>query len=63
MICAIGMGVAGLFPAFSREDGSVWHFRHYTLTAISVFELARNPDFANLPVIPEGIYRSSIYRC
>jgi putative intracellular protease/amidase len=55
VICAIGMGVAALFPAY--EDGNVWSFRRFTLTAISVFELARNPDFANLPVIPEDVIK------
>jgi len=54
-ITAIGMGVVALFPAF--EDGNVWSFRRFTLTAISVFELARNPDFANLPVIPEDVIK------
>lgn len=54
-ICAIGMGVSGLFSAM--EDGDIWSFRRYTLTAVSVFELARSPDFANLPVIPEDVIK------
>ncbi|KAH6937383.1 hypothetical protein HPB50_027527 [Hyalomma asiaticum] len=32
-ICAIGMGVAGLFSAM--EDSDVWSFRRCTLTAVS----------------------------
>ncbi|KAH7968995.1 hypothetical protein HPB52_013538 [Rhipicephalus sanguineus] len=40
-ICAIGMGVAGLFSAM--EDSDVWSFRR--------------PDFANLPVIPEDVIK------
>ncbi|CAG2163157.1 unnamed protein product [Oppiella nova] len=55
VICAIGMGVAALFPAY--DDGNVWSFRRFTLTAISVFELTRNPDFANLPIIPEDVIK------
>ncbi|XP_076328712.1 glutamine amidotransferase-like class 1 domain-containing protein 1 isoform X1 [Tachypleus tridentatus] len=54
-ICAIAMGVVGLFPAM--EDSSSWSFRRYTLTSVSVFELARDPDFASLPVIPEDIIK------
>ncbi|KAH7954306.1 hypothetical protein HPB49_017346 [Dermacentor silvarum] len=62
-ICAIGMGVAGLFSAM--DDSDVWSFRRCTLTAVSVFELARSPDFANLPVIPEDVIkdRGALYSC
>lgn len=54
-ICAVGMGVVGLFSAI--EDGGKWCFQRYTLTSTSVFELARSPDFATLPIIPEDIIK------
>lgn len=62
-ICAVGLGVAGLFPAF--EDGNIWSFRRFTLTTISVFELVSNADFSNLPLIPEDVIkdRGALYSC
>ncbi|XP_022246412.1 glutamine amidotransferase-like class 1 domain-containing protein 1 isoform X2 [Limulus polyphemus] len=54
-MCAVGMGVVGLFPAV--EDGDSWSFKRFTLTSVSVFELARDPDFATLPIIPEDILK------
>ncbi|XP_063228081.1 glutamine amidotransferase-like class 1 domain-containing protein 1 [Bacillus rossius redtenbacheri] len=51
IICAIGLGVAGLLSARS-EEGASWGFKGYSLTGPSLFELARRPDFADLPVIP-----------
>lgn len=62
-ICAIGMGVAGLFPALGK-DGH-WCFEDYSMTCTSVFELARNADFPSLPVIPEEFIRDNCakYSC
>lgn len=62
-ICAIGMGVAGLFSA-SNRDGS-WKFKGYSMTSTSVFELARLPYFGSLPVIPEDFIKehSASYSC
>ncbi|KAH3890419.1 glutamine amidotransferase-like class 1 domain-containing protein 1 [Dreissena polymorpha] len=53
-ICAIGLGVAGLFPCIT--DG-VWCFEDYSLTCTSVFELARSTDFPTLPLIPEDFIK------
>ncbi|XP_054714587.1 glutamine amidotransferase-like class 1 domain-containing protein 1 [Uloborus diversus] len=61
-VCAIGMGVAALFSA--NEDDT-WCFSKYSLTATSIFELARNPHFENIPVIPEEVIRNKLatYSC
>ncbi|XP_066996581.1 glutamine amidotransferase-like class 1 domain-containing protein 1 isoform X3 [Anabrus simplex] len=55
-ICAIGLGVAGLFSAKIEEDKS-WGFKTYSLTGSSVFELAQKPNFSDLAVIPEDAVR------
>ncbi|XP_041366057.1 glutamine amidotransferase-like class 1 domain-containing protein 1 [Gigantopelta aegis] len=55
-VCAIGMGVAGLCAA-RTEDGKGWHLEDYSLTAPSVFELAREPEFATLPIILEDFIK------
>ncbi|KAF4524643.1 hypothetical protein B566_EDAN013752 [Ephemera danica] len=52
LICAIGMGVAGLFSAFEETDGP-WGFKSYAMTGSSVHELSRSASFATLVVIPE----------
>lgn len=61
-ICAVGMGVAGLFSA-TEED--TWAFHRYSLTSSSVFELARLADFENIPIIPEDVIkdRLGMYSC
>lgn len=51
-ICAIGMGVTALCCA-KKENTDIWCFEDYSLTTISLYELARNPEFPNLPIIPE----------
>ncbi|GAB6028604.1 Glutamine amidotransferase-like class 1 domain-containing protein 1 [Chamberlinius hualienensis] len=56
-ICGIGSGVAALFSAIDVDHSSTWSFRRYCMTAISVFELAKNVDFAKLPIIPEDIIK------
>ncbi|XP_021917830.1 glutamine amidotransferase-like class 1 domain-containing protein 1 isoform X1 [Zootermopsis nevadensis] len=56
LICAIGLGVAGLLSA-QVEENSSWGLKTYSLTGSSVFELARLPDFAGLAVIPEDAVR------
>ncbi|XP_062577636.1 glutamine amidotransferase-like class 1 domain-containing protein 1 isoform X1 [Saccostrea cucullata] len=55
-ICAIGMGVAALCSA-RLPDSKHWGFKDYSLTGPSVFELARNQDFASLPVIVEDFIK------
>ncbi|KAL4225770.1 Glutamine amidotransferase-like class 1 domain-containing protein 1 [Mactra antiquata] len=61
-ICAIGMGVAGLFPAHVNNQ---WCFEDYSMTSTSLYELARNSDFPNLPVIPEDYIKDNLakYSC
>ncbi|KFM77592.1 hypothetical protein X975_19022, partial [Stegodyphus mimosarum] len=61
-ICAIGMGVAALFSACDEDS---WSFSKYSLTSISVFELARNPDFESIPIIPEDVVKDRLatYSC
>ncbi|XP_023229847.1 glutamine amidotransferase-like class 1 domain-containing protein 1 [Centruroides sculpturatus] len=54
-ICAIGMGVAGLFSAV--DEHSSWCFKRYVLTSTSVFELARTKDFESSPLIPEDVIK------
>jgi len=63
-ICAIGMGVVGLFSAF--ENGKIWCFNRFTMTTLSVFELASSAEsFAKLPLIPEDVIkeRGGLYSC
>ncbi|CAL1283648.1 unnamed protein product [Larinioides sclopetarius] len=61
-ICAIGMGVAALFSA---DEGDKWSFSSYSLTAPSIFEMARSPDFETIPVIPEDLIKEKLatYSC
>ncbi|XP_015913383.1 glutamine amidotransferase-like class 1 domain-containing protein 1 [Parasteatoda tepidariorum] len=61
-ICAIGMGVAALFPAIEEE---FWLFSKYSLTSLSVFELAKNVDFDSISVIPEDVIKDRLgtYSC
>ncbi|KAL3841748.1 hypothetical protein ACJMK2_019851 [Sinanodonta woodiana] len=54
-LCAVGMGVAGLFGA--KKDNGSWCFEDYSLTGPSVFEEARHPEFASLSVIPEDFIK------
>ncbi|XP_059470958.1 glutamine amidotransferase-like class 1 domain-containing protein 1 [Neocloeon triangulifer] len=56
LVCAIGMGVAGLFSAKKEEDKK-WAFKSYALTGLSVLELCRVPNFATLKIIPEDVAR------
>jgi putative intracellular protease/amidase len=56
LICAIGLGVAGLLSAHSDKN-STWGLKAYSLTGSSLFELARLPDFADFTVIPEDAVR------
>lgn len=55
LICAIGMGVVSLFPAF--EKAKVWCFRRFKMTASTVFELTRHPDFDKLNFLPEDVIK------
>ena len=50
-ICAIGLGVAALFCA--KEENKQWCFEDYSITAPSVYELARSTEFSTLPLITE----------
>ncbi|GBL92086.1 Glutamine amidotransferase-like class 1 domain-containing protein 1 [Araneus ventricosus] len=61
-ICAIGMGVAALFSA---DEEDKWSFSKYSLTAPSIFEMARSPDFETIPVIPEDLIKEKLatYSC
>lgn len=54
-ICALGLGVAGLFSATEKDNS--WKFCGYSMTAASVFELVRTPYFSTLPIIPEDYIR------
>ncbi|XP_052801073.1 glutamine amidotransferase-like class 1 domain-containing protein 1 isoform X2 [Mya arenaria] len=55
-ICAVGLGVAGLFSTV--HDG-IWSFEDYSLTCTCLYELARNPEFPSLPVIPEDFVKDN----
>ncbi|GFY57944.1 glutamine amidotransferase-like class 1 domain-containing protein 1 [Trichonephila inaurata madagascariensis] len=61
-ICAIGMGVAALFSA---NDDDNWLFSKYSLTSISIFEMAKSPDFENYSIIPEDMIKDKLasYSC
>jgi putative intracellular protease/amidase len=53
-ICAVGIGVAGLFCA---TENNSWKFKAFSMTSASVFELARTSYFSNLPIIPEDFIK------
>uniref|UniRef100_A0A3B5QXP3 Glutamine amidotransferase-like class 1 domain-containing protein 1 n=2 Tax=Xiphophorus TaxID=8082 RepID=A0A3B5QXP3_XIPMA len=53
-VCAVGQGVSALCCA---TEGQKWIFSDYSLTGPSVFELVRQPDFANLPLIVEDFVK------
>ncbi|XP_012720696.1 glutamine amidotransferase-like class 1 domain-containing protein 1 [Fundulus heteroclitus] len=55
-VCAVGQGVSALCCA---TEGQRWIFGGYSLTGPSVFELVRQPDFANLPLIVEDFVKDS----
>uniref|UniRef100_A0A3P9P4P4 Glutamine amidotransferase-like class 1 domain-containing protein 1 n=1 Tax=Poecilia reticulata TaxID=8081 RepID=A0A3P9P4P4_POERE len=55
-VCAVGQGVSALCCA---TDGQKWIFSGYSVTGPSVFELVRQPDFANLPLIVEDFVKDS----
>ncbi|XP_017261695.1 glutamine amidotransferase-like class 1 domain-containing protein 1 isoform X3 [Kryptolebias marmoratus] len=55
-VCAVGQGVSALCCA---TEGQRWIFSGYSLTGPSVFELVREPDFANLPLIVEDFVKDS----
>eukprot|EP00128_Syssomonas_multiformis_P004638 Colp12_sorted_trinity150504_noHs@363 len=56
-ICAVGLGVAGLFPATDRDG---WKLKGFCMTAPSLLEQARQPDFNKLPVITEDFIRDHL---
>ncbi|CAB3367244.1 Hypothetical predicted protein [Cloeon dipterum] len=56
LVCAIGMGVSGLFSAKKEEDQK-WAFKSYSLTGASVLELCRYSNFSTLKVVPEDMAR------
>ncbi|KAK7865399.1 hypothetical protein R5R35_001880 [Gryllus longicercus] len=58
LVCAIGMGVAGLLSAKTPGE-TCWGFKAYSLTGSSVFELARRSNFADLAVLPEDAIRDA----
>ncbi|XP_064601648.1 glutamine amidotransferase-like class 1 domain-containing protein 1 [Liolophura sinensis] len=57
-LCAIGPGVAGLCGA-RQEDKKSWSFADYSMTAPSIFEIARTPEFAILPILLEDFIKDS----
>ncbi|CAB3984601.1 glutamine amidotransferase-like class 1 domain-containing 1 [Paramuricea clavata] len=56
-ICAVGYGVAALFSAKNENNKSSWSFKNYSLTAPSLFELARAENFNSLPIIAEDFIK------
>jgi len=56
------MGVAALFSAMNDDS---WDFSKYSLTATSVFELAKYASFENIPIIPEDVIKDRLatYSC
>ncbi|XP_046846267.1 glutamine amidotransferase-like class 1 domain-containing protein 1 [Xenia sp. Carnegie-2017] len=56
-ICAVGYGVAALFSARGEGEKSLWSFKNYSLTAPSLFEVAKTDNFNTLPIIPEDFIR------
>ncbi|XP_022083617.1 glutamine amidotransferase-like class 1 domain-containing protein 1 [Acanthaster planci] len=59
-VCAIGMGVAALISdRESSQPGAKWAYCGYSLTAPSVYELARSPTFSSLPIIPEDFIKDN----
>lgn len=61
-VCAIGIGVAALFSAM---DDDIWAFYKYSLTSISVFEMAKNGGLENIPLVPEDVIKDRLatYSC
>ncbi|KAL5006693.1 hypothetical protein ScPMuIL_015499 [Solemya velum] len=57
-VCAIGLGVAALCGA-KTADKKAWVLENYSLTAPSVYELARTPDFSSMPVILEDFVKDN----
>ncbi|KAK3767057.1 hypothetical protein RRG08_054105 [Elysia crispata] len=55
-ICAIGHGVAGLCSA-RGEDGKSWELEGFCLTAPSLFEVARLPEFPTMPIVLEDFVK------
>ncbi|ELU12852.1 hypothetical protein CAPTEDRAFT_219247 [Capitella teleta] len=53
-ICTIGMGVAALFCCHCNNQ---WRFANYSLTSTTVFELAKEPYFSDMKIIPEDYIR------
>ncbi|XP_071809473.1 glutamine amidotransferase-like class 1 domain-containing protein 1 [Asterias amurensis] len=59
-VCAIGMGVAALCcDKDVNTPGAKWAYSGYSLTAPSVYELARSPTFSNLPIILEDYIKDN----
>ncbi|KAK2157347.1 hypothetical protein LSH36_193g08055 [Paralvinella palmiformis] len=57
-ICAIGMGVAAL-SCVKDQTAKKWRFSNYSMTATSVYELARMPYFGSVPIIPEDYIKDN----
>ena len=57
-VCAVGKGEAGLFSA-CKEGEQFWLFKKYSLTSLSVYDLAFQPRFAFLPVVPEDFLNNN----
>eukprot|EP00066_Takifugu_rubripes_P004391 XP_003967732.2 PREDICTED: Parkinson disease 7 domain-containing protein 1-like isoform X1 [Takifugu rubripes] len=55
-ICAVGQGVSALCCV---TEGQKWIFGGYSFTGPSVFELVRQPDFANLPLVVEDFVKDN----
>ncbi|KAM4573780.1 glutamine amidotransferase-like class 1 domain-containing protein 1 [Odontesthes bonariensis] len=55
-VCAVGQGVSALCCATEEQK---WILSGYSLTGPSVFELVREPDFANLPLIVEDFVKDN----
>ncbi|CAG08765.1 unnamed protein product, partial [Tetraodon nigroviridis] len=55
-ICAVGQGVSALCCV---TEGQKWIFSSYSLTGPSVFELVRQPDFADLPLVVEDFVKDN----
>ncbi|XP_038050730.1 glutamine amidotransferase-like class 1 domain-containing protein 1 [Patiria miniata] len=57
-VCAIGMGVAALC-CDRDQTGAKWAYCGFSMTAPSVYELARSPTFSSLPIIPEDFIKDN----
>ncbi|GFO01062.1 parkinson disease 7 domain-containing protein 1-like [Plakobranchus ocellatus] len=55
-ICAIGHGVAGLCCA-RGDDGKTWELDGFSLTAPSLFEVGRLPEFSSMPIVLEDFVK------